>query len=524
MRTAVLYLRSSKDRSDVSISAQRRALQDLAKAKNLPIVSEFADAVESGKDDQRPAYQAMLRELATKSRPWNVILAYDTSRIARRTYIAQTLQHEAKKRGVSILYVKVPEADPITTVILQNVLQAMDEVHSLMSREKGLAGMGENIRRGFRAGGRAPTGYRLEHIATGAIREGEAVQKSRLVPNEKAPAIAAYLKARAIGENGAAAARRLRLELSRSTLVDIEWNALTYAGHTVWNMRRAKDSQEDGSRRPRAEWMMQRGTHEALISDDEAETLLSRLESLNSQWAARRANTSRYLLSGLLVSPAGGVWHGDGKGCYKETKTGRRVSSNAIESQVLELLARDFSKPAIVKAFTREARKIQAELEDSRELDQAKSALAAIEKTARRLTDLLEQTTEPAPILRRLEALELERRATAERMMRAEDASQRIATLERITERDVAALLRKISADLAELHRDSLKDVLQLWLERVELDPTTRQGRLIYRLCLTGDKLASPRRPELNPGILTVCSAPFMLVRSRTSPAAAGWR
>jgi hypothetical protein len=48
----------------------------------------------------------------------------------------------------------------------------MDEVHSMLSREKGLAGMAENVRRGHRAGGRAPIGYRLERIETGAIRDG----------------------------------------------------------------------------------------------------------------------------------------------------------------------------------------------------------------------------------------------------------------------------------------------------------------------------------------------------------------
>lgn len=56
----------------------------------------------------------------------------------------------------------------------------MDEVHSLMSREKGLAGMAENVRAGFRAGGRAPYCYRLVSIDTGSIRDGEPVTKTRL--------------------------------------------------------------------------------------------------------------------------------------------------------------------------------------------------------------------------------------------------------------------------------------------------------------------------------------------------------
>ena len=55
------YLRSSKDRIDVSIDAQRRELQLLAKSRNLTIVEEFADAVESGKDANRPGFQNLIR-------------------------------------------------------------------------------------------------------------------------------------------------------------------------------------------------------------------------------------------------------------------------------------------------------------------------------------------------------------------------------------------------------------------------------------------------------------------------------
>ncbi len=49
----------------------------------------------------------------------------------------------------------------------------------------------------------------------------------------------------------------------------MEWNALTYSGNTVWNVRNEKSP--DGGyiggekRKPRSEWMIQENTHEALI-------------------------------------------------------------------------------------------------------------------------------------------------------------------------------------------------------------------------------------------------------------------
>lgn len=177
-----LYLRSSKDRSAVSIDAQRRELAALAESRGWTITAEFADVVESGKTEFRAGFQSVLRAMKEPEtqRGWNALLVTDTSRLSRRRYVAQVFKHEAKKAGVEIVYSKVPETDPITTVILQAVFEAMDEVHSLISREKGLAGMAENVKQGYRAGGRAPRGYRLKEVQTGASREGVPIAKTLL--------------------------------------------------------------------------------------------------------------------------------------------------------------------------------------------------------------------------------------------------------------------------------------------------------------------------------------------------------
>ena len=91
------------------------------------------------------------------------------------------------------------ETDPVTGMLLKSILQAMDEWHSLTSRAKGLSGMRENVRQGFRAGGRAPMGYQLEAVETGTVRDGQPVRKSRLVLGPDADAVRAYLVARAAG-------------------------------------------------------------------------------------------------------------------------------------------------------------------------------------------------------------------------------------------------------------------------------------------------------------------------------------
>lgn len=235
--TAALYLRSSKDRSDVSIDAQARELLTLAEQKSLLIVSRYEDVVESAKDENRPGFQALLVDLKSSRRSWDHLLMVDTSRLSRRRYMAEVFAHECRKCGVVILYSKLPDADPITSTVIIGVIQVFDELHSLMSREKGLAGMAENVRQGYRAGGRASRGYRLKTLETGAIRDGQPVTKTVLEPNEDAPLAAQFLAERAVGVPRSRLHQRLNLPWPETTSVGIEHNALTYAGHTVWNQQ-----------------------------------------------------------------------------------------------------------------------------------------------------------------------------------------------------------------------------------------------------------------------------------------------
>jgi site-specific DNA recombinase len=350
---AALYLRSSKDRSDVSPAAQRHALEQLAGSRSLSIVETFEDAVESGSTEDRPGFQALIRAIKTPSRTWSTLLVYDTSRIARRRYIAQAFKHELKKRGIALLYATRPaEVDPISEVVLDSMLEAMDEVHSLMSREKGLAGMRENVRQGWRAGGRAPLGYQLKAHATGAVRDGKPVTKSTLEPSEIAHQVRAYLRGRARGVPRSTARAMAGLDVAENTLFGIEWNALTYAGHTVWNVHR--ESGSGSKRRPRAEWQVKRDTHPALISDREAEAILVNLETSSMGEAVRRARaaSSRFLLAGILYSTDGRTWAGHGN-YYRLRRggaaAGRIVPAPMLERAVIETLTEFRTSPAYLE-------------------------------------------------------------------------------------------------------------------------------------------------------------------------------
>ena len=134
-KTAAIYLRSSKDRKDVSIDAQRRELQNLATSQGIVVVKEYSDVVESAKDENRPGFQRLLFDLKSSSRTWTTLLVVDTSRLSRRRYMAQVFKHEAKKRNIQILYSKLPESDPIADMFAE-LFEAFLEVRPDLLRRR----------------------------------------------------------------------------------------------------------------------------------------------------------------------------------------------------------------------------------------------------------------------------------------------------------------------------------------------------------------------------------------------------
>lgn len=498
---AILYLRSSKDRSDVSIDAQRRALHDLAAARNLVVVDEFADAVESGKDDDRPAFQRLLRELKSPRRAWEWVLALDTSRIARRRILALIFERDCERAKVRIVFRNLPESDPATDMIIRAVFQAFDEYHSLVSKAKGLAGMAENVRQGWRAGGRAPRGYRLEYHATGAVREGEPVQKSKLVPDDDAALVGAYLKLRAAGISRGQAIARLNLPWPSTSTHSLDWAALTYAGHTVWNQhaeRTGGKSVTGEKRRQRSEWVINRNTHEALITDDEAEAILAQMERAQN---GRRLRASPLLLTGVLVAPDGAAWHSDGCGFYRLGK-GRKVAAKPLEAAVLERIADDLGSDHAAGQLVESMRADEGAVRpiDAVALDRKVATLTS--KIGRTL-DLAAQLDDPAPVLRRVAELESHR---AELVAQAQDVRARLAqqkAAKAIDPAAVRALLRRLVAEIIERADDEAmraetRQAVAEVVERVELDPATLTCRLHYAVA-TGDSVASRREADLSP-------------------------
>lgn len=422
----------------MSLDAQRDELTSLASKNGLAIAGTFEDAVFSGNSDDRPGFQSLISEIKNRGRGWSAVLVYDTSRIARGRFIAQAFKRECKQYGVELLIARLPETDPVSTILLESMFEAMDEVHSIMSRDKGLAGMRQNIVKGWRAGGRAPYGYRLVHETTGGMRDGRPVMKSKLQPSEHAEAIREYLIARATREPRHIAAKRFVPDLSPTSLVDLEWNALVYAGATVWNRHREKRARGDGmsKRRDRSQWVVQRDTHPALITELQAEAIISQLESSKVAETMRlaRAHASQYLLAGLLTTSDGRPWVGAGRR-YRlkstETARGRYVNRESIERSVMAQIRRDVADNRFIEKLTAATREWYPETDPGRDLDREAARLT---READRAAGLALQTSEPSAFIQLMET----KRRQADAVRRQAEAARK--------DHELAGATRKITS------------------------------------------------------------------------------
>jgi transposase len=147
-------------------------------------------------------------------------------------------------------------------------------------------------------------------------------------------------------------------------------------------------------RRPRAEWLIQRDTHEALISEHEAEAILSQVE----RSLGKRTRASPLLLTGLLETD-GESWHSDGCGFYRLGK-GRKLMAAHVEQAVLGRLQEDLMAEETVDRVRASMQAIAAgEHVDGRRIAGLERRANSLSNEISRTVGLASQISDPAPVL-----------------------------------------------------------------------------------------------------------------------------
>lgn len=165
----VIYARvsSEKQDTDLSISAQLKALRDYAQRNGHQVTREFVDEVESGRTTARPAFREMVSLARRPQKAFDAILVWKYSRFARSREDSIVYKTMLRKNGVQVISITELLEDTPTGRLLEAMIESLDEFYSANLGEEVTRGMRESASRGFYLASRAPYGYRRVKVRDG---------------------------------------------------------------------------------------------------------------------------------------------------------------------------------------------------------------------------------------------------------------------------------------------------------------------------------------------------------------------
>lgn len=183
---AVIYARySSHSQTEQSIEGQLHDCYAYADRCGYRVVGEYIDRALTGKNDDRPDFQRMIKD--AEKRQFQLILVWKLDRFTRNRYDSAIYKQRLKKFGVRVVSCMEAITDSPEGIILEGLLESMAEYYSANLSENIRRGQAASIAKGWFCGGPVPYGY--------------IVQDHKLVPDERtAPVVREIYQRYADGE------------------------------------------------------------------------------------------------------------------------------------------------------------------------------------------------------------------------------------------------------------------------------------------------------------------------------------
>lgn len=261
----VIYLRVSSEQQverELSIPAQREALQRYADERGWSIVDEYVDEAKSAKTDARPEFQRMIATAQQPNRNFDAIVVHKFDRFSRKREDHVIYKALLKKQGV-LVFSATEHTEPDTPhgMLLEGMLEVISEFYNVNLKHETLKGMRENALQGFHCGGRVPFGYCRAQDGVKVMYE--------LGSDEEVGLVRQMFRMAADGMGG----KRIACELNQqglpegrrwlpSTILAILDNQV-YLGYRIWN----KKSMTNGKRNDQSDWIVTKYAHPAIIDE-----------------------------------------------------------------------------------------------------------------------------------------------------------------------------------------------------------------------------------------------------------------
>jgi len=134
MNVAVYARTASASEAEKSINVQIEEMEEYCRVKGLTIVRVFREPGASGRDENRPAFQAMIFEATKSSHPFDVILTTTSCRFFRDLIHALAYKHQLEKSAVKVVAIKQEVSDPMGKIIegiFELIAQCESEINTL---------------------------------------------------------------------------------------------------------------------------------------------------------------------------------------------------------------------------------------------------------------------------------------------------------------------------------------------------------------------------------------------------------
>ena len=159
--TGVIYARYSSDsQREESIEGQIRECTAFAEKNGITVLRHYIDRAFSAKTDNRPEFQAMVKDSGKKL--FDMIIVWKLDRFARNRYDSARYKAALKKNGVKVVSATEVISDGAEGIILESVLEGYAEYYSADLSEKVIRGMTDNALKCKFNGGTLPTGYVID--------------------------------------------------------------------------------------------------------------------------------------------------------------------------------------------------------------------------------------------------------------------------------------------------------------------------------------------------------------------------
>ena len=139
----VIYARYSSDNQrEESIEGQIRECKVFADRNGIDIIGTYIDRAFSAKTDNRPDFQRMIKDSASKT--FEVVLVWKLDRFARDRYDSAYYKRVLRKNGVKVVSATEAISEGAEGILLESLLEGVAEYYSVELAEKTLRGMTEN--------------------------------------------------------------------------------------------------------------------------------------------------------------------------------------------------------------------------------------------------------------------------------------------------------------------------------------------------------------------------------------------